>query len=124
MTTERQIQTTILGHIGARPYLRVWRQNTGAMQVGDRFVRFGINGAADITGVLACGMRLELEVKRPGGKQSKDQRRFQGVMDAMGALYAVVDSVESVDRVLALHVGECLSCGARTNWTHTENDDE
>lgn len=47
-----------------------WRNNTGAMATVSRtgrtyFVRFGIRGQADITGLLPDGRRLEIEIKTP-----------------------------------------------------------
>ena len=116
--SEKEIQHRIMRHIGALPYLRVWRQNIGVARSmdGKRVIRYGHPGAADLTGVLACGIRLELEVKRRGGRQSKDQRLFQGVMDRMGAIYSVVDSEESVDQVLRGHLAGCSVCGDQNKW--------
>jgi hypothetical protein len=140
---ERDVQNAIMLHVGARPYVRLWRQNVGvAVPIGvvkrvqgmleagrvneakdalrrARVIRFGVKGAADLSGVLACGMRLELEVKRKGGKQSPDQVKFQGVMDRMGCLYAVVDSEDAADAVLDTHLGTCTVCSRRTSWRTT-----
>lgn len=78
-----------------------WRQNTGAVRmpggprgVRDRFVRFGRPGAADITGILADGRRLEIEVKTASGKPSPEQFRFQEQIEAMGGVYILARSDE------------------------------
>jgi len=135
---EREVQNAVMLHVGARPFLRIWRQNVGvAVPIGvvhraarlldqgkiaeakqalarARVVRFGAKGAADLTGGLACGVRLELEVKRPGGKQSPDQVLFQRVMNNLGCLYAVVDSEAAADAVLDSHLQACTVCSRRT----------
>ena len=115
---EKDVQEKILLHVGSRPYLRLWRQNVGVARSmdGARVIRYGQPGAADLTGVLACGVRLELEIKRPGGRQTKDQKRFQGVMDAMGAVYGVADSEAAADSILDSHLQGCSVCRGRTRW--------
>lgn len=137
---ERDVQQRIMLHLGQRPYLRLWRQNVGvavpigivkralsmleAGRVNDakqalaraRVVRFGVPGAADLSGAFACGVRLELEVKRPGGKQSEEQRAYQGVMDRLGVAYGVADSEEAADAFVDKHVQGCTVCSRRTAW--------
>lgn len=79
------------------PYPRAvfWRQNTGAARTGDRVVRFGIPGQADITGVIA-GRRIEIECKSPTGRQSPEQRAFQLRVESAGGLYLIAHSVKDV----------------------------
>ena len=48
---ESVIQNQILRRFGTLPGLRLWRANSGVAQYGDRAVRFGINGRADLTGI-------------------------------------------------------------------------
>lgn len=146
MAAERDIQHNILLAIGSRPYLRLWRQNVGvAIPIGvvqsalkslvrrawndatntllrARVVSFGQRGSADLTGALACGRRLELEVKKPGAKQTQDQRRFQSVCDSLNVLYAVVTSVESAEALLVSHLEECSVCARRTEWQQTASE--
>lgn len=86
-------------HQGARGI--AWRNNRGTQQIGGRWVRFGIDGQADISGVLRGGRRLEIEVKRPGQRQSPAQVAFQQAIEALGGLYVVATSVEDVVRGLA-----------------------
>jgi len=64
----------------------VERQNTGAMQIGGRFVRFGWRGCSDVIGQLRDGRLLAVEVKSQSGKLRPEQaafldqvRRFGGV---------------------------------------------
>lgn len=108
---EKDIQRAILDYLALFP-LKVfaWRANTGAMKVDRRFVRFNIQGAADITGVLVGGRRLEIEVKRPGWKPAMSGRRAEKEMPQrvfgeciknLGGVYIVATSVDDL-KVLGL----------------------
>ena len=72
----------ILLRIGARPDVRIWRQNSGSAQIGNRYVHFGVKGCADISGlVMPHGRRLEIEVKSPTGRQRREQVNFQRMIE-------------------------------------------
>ena len=92
--TEQGLTAAILAALGSRPDCRVWRQNTGVAAYGHRAVRFGVPGQADISGILAGGRRLELEVKRPGERTTPEQDRWGAMIVKFGGVYAVVRSVE------------------------------
>lgn len=94
--TEKQIQNAILREFGTRRDMRVWRQNTGVGKFGNRTVRFGVPGAADLTGLLPNGTRLEIEVKTEGGRQSNDQRNYQRMIERFGGVYVLARSVHDV----------------------------
>lgn len=92
----------------------MWRQNVGkASPIGqpERVLRYGLDGAADISGIAAtccpnCGHgplggRIELEVKRPGEKPSDDQVRYQRMIERYGGVYVVVRSEEEAEAVMA-----------------------
>lgn len=64
----------------------VERQNSGAIRVGARFVRFGWRGCSDVIGQLKDGRLLACEVKARRGRLRPEQavfldrvRRFGGV---------------------------------------------
>ena len=82
----------VMEALSGRADVRVWRNNVGAAKDGKRFVRFGLPGSADITGILADGRRLEIEVKGPKGKLSERQRYFGEMIRAFGGVYIVVRS--------------------------------
>ena len=98
--TEKQLQNAILHEFGTRPDMRLWRANAGAVRIGRRFIRFGIPGQADLTGILPGGQRLEIEVKSPTGRQTSDQRAFQAMMERFGGLYVFARSVDDVRRAI------------------------
>jgi hypothetical protein len=94
---EGEIQAAILGALAKHPRVAAWRQNTGAARIGNRFVRFGLKGAADICGVIApTGRALFVEVKAQRGTQSPEQRAFERMVTARGALYVLARDVDTV----------------------------
>lgn len=100
------LKRRILLELGARSDCRVWNSNTGAAQTpGGRMVRFNVPGAADISGIIRGGKRLEVEVKTGTGAPSLAQKRFRAMIEAMGGLYVLARSIEdatsAVERDLA-----------------------
>lgn len=75
---EAVIQRAVIAHLNTIEGVDVWRMNTGGMEDDDgNFVRFGLPGQADITGMLPDGRRLEVEVKAPGKTLSKKQEAYR-----------------------------------------------
>ena len=58
----------------------------GPRSTGGRIVRFGLPGQADLTGILTGGLRLEIEVKGPEGRQTEEQRAFQRMIERFGGV--------------------------------------
>lgn len=76
-----------------------WRNNSGA-RVAEykgkrRFFRFGAKGSPDILAIRK-GVALAVEVKRPGGKQSDDQRAWQAEWTANGGVYVLANNYGDV----------------------------
>ena len=84
---ERRIQNEILRAFGTLPHLRLWRANVGAARIGNRLIRFGIPGQADLTGILADGRRLEIEVKSAAGRQTPQQAAFGRTIERFNGIY-------------------------------------
>jgi hypothetical protein len=73
-----------------------------------RRVSMGLRkGAADLVLVLP-GNVIFLEVKKPDGTQSTDQKRFQGKIEELGHRYEIVRSLEEF-KALA----DCLGYAAK-----------
>ena len=93
-----------LGHKNAQGaiegrYGLFWRNNSGAMKVGARFIRYGLVGSPDVIGIVN-GQFVGLEVKREDGRQSEHQQEFERLSVKYGGRYAVVRSVrEAIDSV-------------------------
>jgi hypothetical protein len=90
---------------------KFWRNNTGATKTATGgFVRYGAVGSPDILGVLSPSGRLVcLEVKTTKGKTSPAQEAWLEETKALGAVAAVVRSID--DALATLESVE----GAKTN---------
>lgn len=98
---EAETQKAILDAYSGHPRIALWRQNTGAARIGNRFVRFGLKGAADLCGVISPeGRALFIEVKSPTGKQSPEQHAFERLVTKHGALYVLARSLTDVTNAL------------------------
>jgi hypothetical protein len=105
MRSEHSIQNEILRVFGSRSDMRIWRSNCGVATMGfgpdARKIRFGIPGQADVSGIiLPTGQRMEIEVKKHDGRQSKDQKAFQQMIERFGGIYILARSVEDVHQAL------------------------
>ena len=80
-----------------------WRNNSGAVMMGgNRYVKFGINGMADVIGIY--GERfLAIEAKVGKGKQSEDQIKFQQNVESNGGIYILAYSLDDVIEGLKSH---------------------
>jgi hypothetical protein len=100
--SEHDIQRQILDWLKLK-HIFHWRNNSGAMRSShkgkSRFMRFGAKGSPDIFAVIG-GQIFGIEVKRPGGKQSEDQRIFEAFLTRAGGRYLVVNSLEGLEEAL------------------------
>ena len=67
--------------------IRAWSQNTGAVKLENRFVRFGVAGQTDISGIIKGGYRLEIEVKVGKDRQREAQKNFEQMITKFGGVY-------------------------------------
>lgn len=91
-------QKQILEYLATRQG-KFWRNNTGAAVYESkgkkRFVRFGVKGQGDITGILK-GRRIEIETKTDTGILSTDQKLFRDMIIAEGGVYVVARRLADV----------------------------
>lgn len=105
--TEADIQSAIMRALRVHPAV-VWheRMNSAAGHLlypdgkKSRFIRFGFLGQPDILGQVRGGKLLAIEVKRPSGKTSSEQKAFLLKAEANGAIAFVARSVADVFEVL------------------------
>lgn len=115
---ESQVLNSILRAYGTRPEMRLWRANAGGAKFGQRMVKFGVEGQADLTGILpvqiiiACpscgcdvasdpmGVRLEIECKSPTGTQREVQKQYEAMIKKFHGIYILARSVDDVARRL------------------------
>lgn len=98
--TEADIQRQI------RDYLR-W---TGWFVYKNHQSLGSYRGVADLT-AIKDGRVVWIEVKKPGGRQSREQEKFQREIEAHGGVYIVARSVEDVEEAIERIFGgqKCLA---------------
>lgn len=96
--TEHEIQTDIMDWLDAKGYF-FWRNNSGAVKRGKRYIRFGAKGSPDIF-VIRNGKIWGIEVKDHRGKLSGEQAEFLTAMQDNGGGYIIARSLEEVTLVL------------------------
>ena len=62
------------------------RQNTGAVKVDGRFIRYGWRGCSDLLGMLKDGRLLAVEVKAPRGQLRPEQKEFLALVQRFGGV--------------------------------------
>jgi len=83
-----------------------WRQNSGFLKnQRGQLIPMGPAGAADITGILPDGRRLEVEVKRLGNHPTDAQWRFLRAIETNRGIALVVYSAEQLDHELRRLLG-------------------
>lgn len=117
---ETPIVRTILEALRWDYRVLVWRQNTGVARYktedgSERVVRYGVPGAADITGLVrGTGRRLEIEVKRDGkSKPSAEQIHYAKLITAASGIYLLVTSLDDARRQLDEVLGRTPETPAR-----------
>lgn len=103
--SETLIVREILARLGRRPDMRLWRNNTGAVGFNNgggekRYVKFGVPGQADCSGILHDGKRLEVEAKTERGKQTPEQKNFETMIRRFGGVYILARSADDAENQL------------------------
>lgn len=105
----------VIAALGSRPDMRAWRQNVGAVKVAGRVFHAGPpRGAADITGIIEGGRRLEVELKMHGGKLRPEQESWRRMVLTFGGVYVLYeyDDSKSLDdnvEACVLEVHRCVT---------------
>jgi hypothetical protein len=96
--TEAETLHAIQVDIGARPEVRIFRNNVGVARdpTSGQHLRFGlIAGASDLIGIVKPrGRFLALEVKSARGRLRPEQQAFLDMVNNMGGIGRVVRSVD------------------------------
>lgn len=81
-----------------------WRNNTGAIQKGGRWIKFGFNGSSDILGITPDGRFLAVECKREkGGIISDAQKEFLFNITKAGGVAIIANSLEALQEGLKIN---------------------
>lgn len=99
---EREVVADVLRWSAGRTDIRIWRVTNGTFLTVDmnRPVHIGLAGAADITGIVSGGRRIEIECKSKTGKQRVEQIAFQRMIERLGGIYILARSVADVELAL------------------------
>lgn len=99
---EQQIQKQILDYLRYRGIPCYKHQNAGIREPDGGYIPTHTRGVSDIIGCIPkTGRYLAIEVKRPGGKPTAEQKQFIDIINEAGGLAFVADSIESVKSKLA-----------------------
>lgn len=101
--TENNIQNAICGYLEKKKHF-FWRQNTvGVYDAKNKSFRrkpkYAMNGVADIVVITDGGYAVFLEVKKPKGVLSLDQKVFKRKCEDKGCEYYVVRSIDDVKNI-------------------------
>ena len=97
---ERDVLRAILEALRAHPAVCfAWRLQSGMFQEGNRMVRVGFRGMPDICFMTKRGIFGAIEVKRPGGHPTPDQK---AVLDLIWRGGGISGTCTSVDEAIAL----------------------
>ena len=103
----RQIIHDLLIRIPSEiPGARAWRRNVGGAMTATGFVRFGIPGEADITGIAPNGKRIEIEVKAAGDRLRPEQERFLAMVNEAGGIGIVARDVDGAIREIQRRISQ------------------
>jgi hypothetical protein len=99
---ETPLMHEILVAISALPGALFWRQQSGVFQTLTRreLVRSGIPGMADIGGIYR-GHSVQVEVKTPAGRLSKEQKRWKNAVERAGGIFVCAKNPADALSVLA-----------------------
>lgn len=92
---ERDILKAILQALRVHPRVAfAWRMQSGVFQDGDRMIRVGAVGIPDVIGMLGGGQLYAIEVKREGGRLTREQENTLAYIVERGGIAGVARSVE------------------------------
>lgn len=99
---EIHIQDAVRLVLGADSACVFWRNNVGVAEtVRGQKIRFGLfPGSADLIGLFR-GRFVGVELKKRDGRQSPEQKKWQGVVESKGGIYAIVRSEDDARALLA-----------------------
>lgn len=105
--TEKQIEKMILQYLFLLPNCFAWKEDGQGVVVGTgsnkRMLkisgRYRVKGKSDILGIYN-GKFIAIEVKKPGGRVSKDQENFIAAIKAVGGHGCVAYSLDDARKFI------------------------
>ena len=103
---ENIITNAILTYLNCRPHTFAWRNNTTGIYDSrkkcyrSRTGKYNIRGVADILGITNEGRFIAIEVKRPGGRPSREQHDYLSRINALGGIAGIAPSVQDAKKLM------------------------
>ena len=97
-TSEKALRDAILQYLNFKG-VYAWKQNTGAMYLEGRFIRFAAPGMPDIIGIMPDGRFLAVETKATG-RVTAHQKAFLDNVRQRGGIAILAYSVDDVARAV------------------------
>ena len=103
---ENSITNAILTYLNCQPNTFAWRNNTTGIYDSRkkcyraRTGKYNIKGVADILGITNDGRFIAIEVKRPGGRASREQQYYLSRIKALGGIAGIATSVIEAKELL------------------------
>ena len=103
---ENSITNAILTYLNCQPNTFAWRNNTTGIYDSrkkcyrSRTGKYNIKGVADILGITNDGRFIAIEVKRPGGRASREQQYYLSRIKALGGIAGIATSVIEAKELL------------------------
>ena len=97
-TSENEIEKQIIEYLERLPRCKVTKTSTTGRHKGNKWIKAKDSerkGKADLT-ICYLGRYIEIEVKRPGGKQKPEQKLQELETIAAGGVYWLVYSLDDV----------------------------
>ncbi len=91
----------------AKHRIFAWRNNTGCLKINGRWIRYGHVGSSDIISVVpvvitaemvgqTLGVFTAIECKTATGRQRKEQKLFQCMVERAGGVYVLARSEQDL----------------------------
>jgi hypothetical protein len=110
--TAHEITNRLMLEIPKRFGFPVWRQNVVATKIGDRLIRAGLPGMADLSGIGPSGVRVEIEVKAGKDRLSPQQASWGRMIESHGGIFLVAHDVEKTLIDLKFKIDSRANAGA------------
>jgi len=116
---EKNVYTAVENALYGDSNIAIHRVNTGAAKVDKRFIRFGVPGQSDFSGIIkeircpicnaltGAGVRLEIECKGPKGRLSDHQKAWVDKINEMNGI-AIVFHPKTVDELFVSNVRKVI----------------
>lgn len=101
---QQLVRSFMSGFQKAFPSARIFQRHVGLFFTKNKTpVRINLPGMADLWALIPHGgvcLHFEFEIKTGAGRQSKEQKSWQAVIESLGASYLVVRDVdESLNQI-------------------------